>query len=69
MAKIVAKMRTTLHIDAELHRRLNIAAVSMVSKRPMSEIVESLIRQFLDSGQGDFDKLLPAKSVSRMKVN
>ena len=69
MPKIVVKQRTTFYIDADLHRRLNIAAVTMVPKRSMSEIVESLIRQFLDSGQGDVARYLPARAVSRIKLN
>jgi hypothetical protein len=69
MAKMLAKQRTTFYIDGELHRKLNISAVTMVPKRSMSEIVESLIRQFLDSSQGDVARYLPAKPVSRIKVN
>lgn len=69
MAKIIAKQRTTFYIDAELHRKLNIAAVSMLPKRSMSEIVESLIRQFLDSSQAEYGRSLPAKALNRAKVN
>ncbi len=69
MPKLLAKIRTTLYLDAELHRKLNIAAVSMVPKRSMSSIVELLIQQFLESGQQEVGKFLPTKPQSRIKVN
>ena len=69
MATIVGKKRTTLYLDGELHRKLNIAAVSMVPKRSMSEIVESLMRQFLDSGTQDLEKALTPNSARDIKVN
>ncbi len=69
MPKLLAKDRTTFYIDADLHRRLNIAVVSMVPKRSMSEVVEALIRQFLESGLGQFEKGMLAKSYNRVKVN
>jgi hypothetical protein len=68
-SKMLAKQRTTFYIDADLHRKLNIAAVSMIPKQSMSEVVEALIRQFLDSDQSGIGKTLPVKSASRAKVN
>jgi hypothetical protein len=67
--KNLAKVRTTFYIDADLHRKLNIAAVSMIPKRSMSEVVEALIQQFLDADHAGLEKTLPVKSVSRAKVN
>ncbi len=69
MAKINSKVRTTFYVESDLHRRLNIAAVSMVPKRSMSEIVEALIGQFLDSNQGNFEKSLARNAVTSVKVN
>jgi hypothetical protein len=68
-SKILAKVRTTFYIDGDLHRKLNIAVVSMIPKRSMSEVVEVLIQQFLDSEQAGFERTLPVKSASRLKVN
>jgi hypothetical protein len=67
--KILAKMRTTFYIDADLHRKLNIAVVSMTPKRSMSEVVEALIQHFLDGGQPGLEKALPVKSSGQVKVN
>jgi hypothetical protein len=67
--KNLAKQRTTFYIDADLHRKLNIAVVSMTPKRSMSEVVEALIQRYLDGEQPDLEKALPAKSAARAKVN
>jgi hypothetical protein len=67
--KILAKVRTTFYIDADLHRKLNIAVVSMIPKRSMSEVVETLIQRFLEGGQTDFEKALPVKPSGQVKVN
>jgi len=67
--KILAKIRTTFYIDAELHHRLNVAVVSMRPKHSMSEVVEALIQRFLEGGQADLIKALPAKSSVQVKVN
>ncbi len=69
MRGIVEKVRTTFYIDAELHRKLNIAVVSQRPKRSMSEVVEALIRKFLDSDQDEFLKSALEKPASRIKVN
>ena len=66
---MVAKKRTTIYIDADLHRKFNIAAVSMMPKRSMSGIVESLIRQFLDAAERNVASTLTAKPLGRAKVN
>jgi hypothetical protein len=67
--KMVAKKRTTIYIDADLHRKFNIAAVSMMPKRSMSEIVESLIRQLLDAADRSVGSTLTPKPLGRAKVN
>jgi hypothetical protein len=67
--KILAKIRTTFYIDADLHRKLNIAVVSMIPKRSMSEVVEGLIQQFLAGEQNGPEIALPVKPASRVKVN
>jgi len=66
---MVAKKRTTIYIDADLHRKFNIAAATMMPKRSMSEIVESLIRQFLDAADRSVASTLPPKALGRAKVN
>jgi len=41
------KKRVTFYIDERLHKNLNIHAVSSVPKKSMSQLVEDLLREYL----------------------